>query len=138
MQQNDSLADGQVESNRMAFNGNVSVHDMAETYMVPCPQFARRATILMAHSSGVLTDGAAGAAGPAGAAAGHADRQRDWAVRDVCVRRDQRTHISLIQPLAQGKPSCVRAMIASLIASQGTPSCANGWMSNSVLRKHWG
>ena len=37
-----------VESNRMGFNGNVSVHDMSETYMVPVSNIThfRRCSLL--------------------------------------------------------------------------------------------
>jgi beta-glucosidase len=65
------------ESNRMAFNGNVSVHDMSDTYMVPLQ------IMLTANVTGL-------------------------------------------------------SAMCAYDAINGTPSCANGWMSNTVLRKHWG
>ena len=59
----------------MGFNGNVSVHDMAETYMVP------------------------------------------------------------LQIMLEAN---VSSAMCAYDAINGTPSCANGWMSNTVLRKEWG
>eukprot|EP01045_Picozoa_sp_COSAG04_P009094 COSAG04_NODE_518_length_13185_cov_3.605609_9_plen_109_part_00 len=59
----------------MGFNGNVSVHDMAETYMVP------------------------------------------------------------LQIMLEAN---VSSAMCAYDAINGTPSCANGWMSNAVLRKEWG
>ena len=64
-----------VESNRMGFNGNISVHDLAETYMEP-------------------------------------------------LHRMLRANVS--------------SAMCAYDAINGTPSCANGWMSDRVLRQHWG
>jgi len=64
-----------VEANRFGFNGNISVHDLAETYM---------------------------------------------------------------EPLHRMLDANVSAAMCAYDAINGTPSCANGWMSDRVLRQHWG
>ena len=64
-----------VEANRMGYNGNFSLHDLAETYMVPMQMMSR---------------------------------------------------------------VNVSSAMCSYNAVNGTPMCANGWMSRDVLRKHWG
>ena len=64
-----------VESNRMGFNGVISVHDLAETYM---------------------------------------------------------------EPLHRMLKANVSAAMCAYDAINGTPSCANGWMNDRVLRQHWG
>ena len=102
-----------VEQGRMGFNGNISVHVSNSPTPRPRLLLVLLVLLVLAMLLVLLT-------------------------LTPCLSRLQDMSETYMVPLQLMLKANVSSAMCSYNAINGTPSCANGWMSDRVLRQKWG